>query len=334
MLDISIMIDSATWPQWQRVTRLAEELGYAGLYCGDHLATAAAPDQHHLDLVVALTYVAAQTQRLRFGSCVSPISLRDPVLYTRQAVAINDLSGGRMVLGLGAGWNADEHHVWGYPFDAAPVRWARLQEGIEVATRLLRTDGPVTYHGRFFQLHDAAVLPRAARPPGPLILVGGNGRTRTLPLVARYADSWNALDLTPAQFRAHSAALDDLIQAAGRQPADVRRTLMTRVEFGRDPQELDRRMGWRHTHPDYAGKPLAEVLRAQRDEEASLAGLPHEVADQIAALARAGVQELMLLFEADDVEGIELFAESVLPRIHASQRDAHPVAYPQEKNND
>lgn len=318
MTALSLMVDSLTWPQWKQIVRLAEDLGYDGLYRGDHLTTDEAQDRDQPDLVVALTYVADHSTRIGFGSCVSPVSFRDPIIFTRQAVALNELSGGRMTLGLGTGWNEREHQVWGYRLGDATTRWARLEESLEVATRLLRGDEPMSYAGQFFQLDRAALLPRSQRVHGPRILVGGNSRTRTLPLVARYADSWNALDLTPALFREHSSLLDELIRAAGRQPSDVRRTLLTRVEFGRDAAELDRRMGWRHTHPDYAGKALDEVIRAQWEEEASLVGLPDEVAAQIAEFASAGVEELILLFEGDDVEGIEAFAEGILPRVRAA----------------
>src|SRR5206468_2644018 len=127
-----------------------------------------------------------------FGPLVAPVSFRDPRQLVRQASALDDLSGGRFILGLGAGWQEHEHSVWGYDLGDIPTRMARFEESLEVASRLLRSDAPVTFEGRFFQLHDAVLLPRPARPGGPPILIGGNGPKRTLPLVARYADIWNA----------------------------------------------------------------------------------------------------------------------------------------------
>src|SRR5436190_1724303 len=101
------------------------------------------------------------------------------------------LSGGRMILGLGAGWQAREHTLFGHDLGDVPTRMARLEEGLEVITRLLRGEGPASYAGRFYQLRDAILLPRPQRAGGPPILIGGNGPQRTLPLVARYADIWN-----------------------------------------------------------------------------------------------------------------------------------------------
>ena len=169
--------------------------------------------------MISLAYLASSTSRIHFGSLVAPFSFRDPAMLARQAAAIDDLSAGRLILGLGAGWNAREHTLFGYELGDIPTRMARMQEGLEVVTRLLRSDEPVTYEGRFYQLRGATLLARPQRPGGPQIMIGGNGPKHTLPLVARYADVWNGVFLSPEEFRARSAALDDLLVAAGRQPA-------------------------------------------------------------------------------------------------------------------
>src|SRR5207245_4741862 len=122
----------------------------------------------------------------------------------------------------GAGWQDREHRLFGHELGDVPGRMARLEEGLEVITRLLRNDEPVTFEGRFFQLRGATLLPRPQRPGGPRILIGGNGPKRTLPLVARYADIWNGTFLTPDAFRARTTILDDLLQKARPQPGDVR----------------------------------------------------------------------------------------------------------------
>src|SRR5947209_12638365 len=114
------------------------------------------------------------------------------MLLVRQAAALDDLSGGRMYLGLGAGWQEREHTLFGLHLGDIPTRMARLEEGLEVVTRLLNSNVPVTFEGRFYQLRSATLLPRPQRPGGPRILLGGSGVKRTLPLVARYAHAWNA----------------------------------------------------------------------------------------------------------------------------------------------
>ncbi len=205
------------WPQWRPLVETVERLGFAGLYLSDHILIGAASPYPSLELIVALTYLADHTERVRFGALVSPLSVREPVTLARQAAALDNLSGGRFVLGVGAGWNAGEHTMFGYALGDLPTRFARLEEGLEVLTRLLRGNGPANYAGRFFQLQDASLAPRPQRPGSPPILIGGKGPRRTLPLVARYADIWNAQGVSPAQVRERAALLDRLL-AAGRSP--------------------------------------------------------------------------------------------------------------------
>jgi alkanesulfonate monooxygenase SsuD/methylene tetrahydromethanopterin reductase-like flavin-dependent oxidoreductase (luciferase family) len=238
------------------------------------------------------------------------------MLLARQAAALDDLSGGRMYLGLGAGWQEREHTLFGLELGDIPTRMARLQEGLEVVTRLLRSDDPVTFEGRFYQLRGATLLPRPQRPGGPPILLGGNGVKRTLPLVARHADAWNGNFLSPAAFRERSTALDDLLQAAGRKPGDVRRTVMLGLFFGNDMLEVDKVLSWRRAVPELAEKPLDAVIETIQAQGRALVGTPGHIARQIEAYASAGVDELMVQwFDMDDIKGLRNFAESVLPRI-------------------
>src|SRR5712692_406002 len=228
MIEISISSEAQfgmTWPKWQQMVAAVETLGFAGLFRADHFTIySQPPDDDALELIVSLTYLADHSRRLHFGSLVAPLSMRDPVMLARQAAALDDLSHGRMVLGVGAGWNEREHAMFGYPLGDKPTRFARLEEGLEVITRLLRSDEPVSHAGRFFHLDKARLLPRPERAGGPRLLIGGSGLKRTLPLVARYADIWNGDLLSPEAFRERSLVLDDLLRAAGRQPQDVKRT--------------------------------------------------------------------------------------------------------------
>ena len=319
MVAISIQIegqDGLTWPRWKKLVAEVEALGFAGLYRSDHFTNGRPPDKAALETIVSLTYLAGNTQRVHFGPLVAPLSFRHPALLARQAAALDDLSGGRMILGVGAGWQEREHQLFGFDLGDIPTRMARLEEGLEVITRLLKSDEPVTFEGRFFQLRGATLLPRPQRPGGPSILLGGNGVKRTLPLVARYADIWNVLSLTPEGFCERSALLDTLLKAAGREPAEVRRTMMLAMFFGRDMDEVDRRLSWRHDRSEFANKPLDEVIEAMRAEGWALVGTPSMIIEQIKSYAGAGVEELMLQwFDMDDIDGLRAFAESVLPRL-------------------
>jgi len=239
MIDISLMIEGQNglnWPIWKKLVGEVEQLGFAGLFRSDHFTNPEPPDKDALEMAVSLTYLADHTQHIHFGPLVAPVSFRDPIMLVRQAAAIDDLSAGRMILGVGAGWQEREHSMFGYDLGDVPTRMGRLTEALDVITLLLRNDEPVSYEGQFFQLREAQLLPRSQHQAGPRILIGGNGPKRTLPLVARYADIWNAVFVSPEAFKDLSAQLDTLLLAAGRQPADVKRTLMTALRGSTEQQ--------------------------------------------------------------------------------------------------
>jgi alkanesulfonate monooxygenase SsuD/methylene tetrahydromethanopterin reductase-like flavin-dependent oxidoreductase (luciferase family) len=221
------------------------------------------------------------------------------------------------VLGLGAGWLEREHDMFGYALGNVPTRMARLEEGLEVITRLLRSDVPTSYEGRFFRLHEA-VLPGPRRAGGPPVMIGGSGPQRTLPLVARYADAWNAQLVSPEQLRERMALLDELILRAGRQPADVRRTLSVPILCGRTRAELEERVrGWRR-YSKFADLPLDGILDWCRQWPA-IVGTPEEVVVQIGAYADAWITEVAVhWFGVDDLEGLEGLAAEVLPSLKAT----------------
>ena len=318
MIALSIMIEGQnglTWPLWKELVREVEDLGFAGLFRSDHFTNARPPDKDSLEMIVSETYLADHSQRLHFGPMVAPLSMRNPMLLARQAAALDDLSNGRMILGLGAGWQEREHRLFGFDLGDMPTRMNRFAEGLEVVTRLLNSDEPVTYEGQFYQLREATLLPRPQRPGGPRILIGGSGPKSTLPLAARYAHIWNAVALPPDEFRERSALLDKLLVEAGRQPGDVQRTMMRSLDFGRDKAELDRRLHWRTTMPQLANLSLDETIDTLAKQH-EIVGTPDMVLEQIQTYARAGVEELMLQwFDLDDIDGLRAFARSVLPRL-------------------
>ena len=319
MVAISVMIEGQNgldWPRWKRLVEEVEALGFAGLFRSDHFTNGRPPDIESLELIVSLAYLADHTQRIHFGPLVAPVSFRHPTLLARQAAAIDDLSGGRMILGMGAGWQEREHTLFGHQLGDVPTRMDRLEEGLEVFTRLLRIYEPVTFEGRFFQLRGATLLPRPRRPGGPPIMVGGSGPKRTMPLVARYADAWNGGGLAPDVFRARSAQLDELARAAGRQPGDIRRTMMTALLFARDRAALEQRVMREPLPPELAGARPDAVIAFMRDKANRIVGSADEVVAQIRTYAEAGVEELMLQwFELDDIDGLRAFAAQVLPRL-------------------
>jgi F420-dependent oxidoreductase-like protein len=301
MLEVALMIegqDGLTWERWQRLARVAEDCGYVGLYRSDHFTNPNPPDKESLECWTSLTWLASHTRRLEFGPLVSPVSFRYPSMLARMAAAVDDLSGGRLYLGLGAGWQDREHQHFGYRLGSVAERSARLREAVHIIAHLLRNDAPLDFDGRFYQLHEAVLLPRPKRPGGPRIVLGGAGKKLTLPLAARYADEWNLAFRPPEQFAELSAHLDQLLREQGRQPSEVRRTLMTNVQFGRTDAELNDRLRGRS----------ASELR----QRGIIVGTPAQVRGQVAALESAGVQRLMLQWLAlDDLASIEALAEAL-----------------------
>lgn len=301
-MDIAIMIEGQnglTWPRWQRMARAVENLGFAGLYRSDHFTNASPPDMDSLELWVSLTWLAGHTNRIEFGPLVTPVSFRDPVFTARMAKDVDALAGGRLILGVGAGWQEREHHMFDYDLLEIPQRFARFKEGLQVVHGLLRKGEPVSFQGDYYTLRDAVLLPRSSRSGRPPILIGGNGPKRTLPLAARFADEWNAVFIPPGGFRELSRHLDQLLAAEGRDLSAFRRSLMTGLVFGRTDTALREKLDGRD----------AEELRGR----GMVVGTPSAIVEQVQAFSDAGVQRLMLQWmDLDDLDGLEALARAVL----------------------
>lgn len=302
-MEIAMMLEGQhglNWPRWQRIVRAVEDLGFVGLYRSDHFTDANPPDSDSLELWVSFTWLASHTSRIEFGPMVSPVSFRNPVFTARMAKDIDDLSGGRLTLGVGAGWQVREHTNFGFDLLELPERFARFEEGLEVITRLLHSDTPVDYSGHYHQLHEAILLPRPQRKAGPPILIGGNGEKRTLPLVARYANEWNGVFIPAPRYRELNRRLDELLAAVGRQPSSVRRSLMTRVIFGRTDAAVTAQL---------ESNQSIDALR----ERGIVVGTANAVVEQLGKIAEAGAQRVMLQWmDLDDLDGLAALADAVL----------------------
>ncbi len=304
MLEIAIMIEGQnglTWARWQRITRLVEDLGFVGLFRSDHFTNSNPPDVESLELWTSLTWLADNTTRIEFGPLVTPFSFRHPVHTARMASAVDDLSGGRLILGLGGGWQDREHHLFGFDLLEIKPRFDRFDEGVEVVTRLLQSDEPVTFDGKYYQLRGATLLPRPQRPGGPRILVGGNGGKRTLANVVRYAGEWNCNFLTLQRFSEVNERLTEMLIHAGRKPEWVRRSMMTGCIFGKDDAALKDKIA--------ARKRTLEELR----QRGIMVGNAAQVKEQLHEMEEAGLQRVMLQWlDLDDLEGLEALAKAVL----------------------
>jgi F420-dependent oxidoreductase-like protein len=305
VIDVGLMLeaqDGVNWQRWQRIARAVEEAGFAGLYRSDHFTNPDGPHLDALELWTSMTWLATNTTRLSFGPVVAPVSFRDPRIMAWQVAAIHALAPGRLRLGLGAGWSVREHEEWGFDLLDLDARFVRFKEAVEIVTRLVRSRGPVSFSGEFYTLKEAELVPNPASSGKLPIVIGGNGTRRTLPLAAKYADEWNGVYLTVDGFRERSALLDELLRREGREPRALKRTVMTRIIFGKDEAELTERL---------AGDDPDELRAAGR-----IVGTAEQIPAQIRALEAAGVEGVMLQWidDLDDVEGIAALGRAATSR--------------------
>jgi F420-dependent oxidoreductase-like protein len=302
MLEVAIMLEGQnglTWPRWQKIVRLVEELGFVGLYRSDHFTNMNPPDIESLELWVSLTWLACNTSRIEFGPLVTPFSFRHPAFTARMASAVDDLSNGRLTLGLGAGWQEREHHLFGFDLLDVGPRFDRFEEGLQVVSKLLKGDSPVSFDGKYYQLREATLLPRPQRPGGPCILIGGNGPKRTPELIARYADEWNAVFALREELAKSNAHLDEVLKQHQRDPKTVRRSMMTGCIFGANDSSLKQKLRDR------------DLKQLQKD--GIVAGNANSVKEQLLALESGGLQRIMLQWlDLDDLFGLEALAKAVL----------------------
>ncbi len=308
---IGLMVEGQhglNWKRWQKILETAEAFGYQCVFRSDHYTDRSGPDSDSLELFTSLTYAASHTQRIELGSLVAPVTFRHPAMTIRQATAIDDLSNGRLILGLGAGWQEREHTKFGIPFYDFKTRFNRFSEALEVTRRLLSSDQAVDFEGAAFSLKDAVLLPRPERRTP--ILVGGNGPRRTIPLAAEYADEWNGVFINLDTFKARMSQLDDLAAKGGRNPADIKRSIMAPVVWARNQDDLRQKLS--KMNPDATLKGVQEM--------GLIAGTSEEIVVQMNQFVEAGCERFMLqITEYDDLEPLLVWSEEILPHFHTEE---------------
>ena len=304
MLEVAVMIEGQNglnWARWQNIVRLVEDAGFVGLYRSDHFTNMNPPDKDSLELWTSLTWLACNTKRIEFGPLVTPVSFRHPVQTARMAAAVDDLSNGRLTLGLGAGWQEREHHLFGFDLMDVKPRFDRFEESLHVITGLLNSDTLLSFDGAYFQLREATLLPRPLRPGGPRILIGGVGPSRTPKLVARFAHEWNAMFLTPEKFKEANQRVDAALKKTNRDFASVRRSMMTGCVFGQTETALKEKLEAR-------GRSKEDLL-----QRGMVVGSASEVKEQLHQLTESGLERIMLQWlDLDDLNGLEALAKVVL----------------------
>ncbi|MCY4581819.1 MAG: TIGR03560 family F420-dependent LLM class oxidoreductase [Chloroflexi bacterium] len=311
-MDVGLMVEGQhdlDWERWLHILRLAERLGFPSLFRSDHYFI---NDQRaSLETWTSLAVAARETSTIRFGPLVAPVTFRHPVDVGRMAAQLDLLSGGRFVLGVGNGWHQPEHDAYGIPFPEPAERAARLGEAIQLM-KTMWGPGPVSFDGRYYQLRDIDVLPKPA-PGRPYLLIGGSGPKRTLRYVAQYADEWNTPNVPPATLAERIAILDAHCESVGRDPASVRKTMMSFGFVGPDDATIERNMA---LFPRMTGKGSLEERKADLRSRGQLVGRADEVVDQLGRLAEGGISEVQfqhLDFHDDTVP--EFLASEVAPQV-------------------
>ena len=223
------------WPQVREMARAVEEIGLDSIWVGDHLLYRddGLPPRGPWEAWTSLAAIAAVTERVQIGPLVAATSFHNPAILAKKAATVDEISGGRLILGLGAGWNEAEYQAYGFPFDH---RVSRFEEAFTIIRTLL-ADGRIDFHGTYFDLGDCQLLPRGPRHEhgeGPPLLVGSIGE-RMLRITLPWVQAWNAwyswFDNSVEGHRPMRDAVDAACVAAGRDPAEVERTLALLVGF-------------------------------------------------------------------------------------------------------
>ena len=274
---------AASWRDLLAMTQRAENLGFDSVWVPDHLIFRHPGEETTgvWEAMSMLTALAAATSRIELGPLVLCAGFRNPALLAKMADTIDEISGGRFILGLGAGWHKPEYDAFGYPFDH---RYARFEEALTIIHGLLH-DGHIDFDGTYYQARDCELLPRGPRPSGPPILIGTSGH-KMLRLTARYADSWNVdWRNSPDDIPPYLADLDEAC-----------------VEVGRDPKTMGRTVGVEVDMPGNSGR----GLKGKRTPP--LSGQPEEMAAVLRAYAALGVDHIQILLDPNTIEAVEGFA--------------------------
>jgi F420-dependent oxidoreductase-like protein len=313
-MKIGIMIEGQeglTWERWLRLAQTAEDLGFESLCRSDHLTGLGGESKRpSLETWTSLTALALRTKRIRFGPMVSPLTFYHPALLAKMAAAVDTLSGGRLDLGLGAGWNEHEHKMFGVPFPTVKERLDRLEAGARLI-RSLEKGQPVTLKQPLFPLEKAESYPLPASGRYRIV-IGGRGEKRTLKIVAEFADEWNVTRVDVPTFTEKRAVLAGHCRAFGRDPESVQRSLMVPCAVGRDAAEVGTRIAAAR-----AAFPALPADEAAWHAASFLAGTPDRVVADLKAWKQAGLQRVLLQsLDQDDIAGFELFAREVMPKLN------------------
>jgi F420-dependent oxidoreductase-like protein len=296
-----------SWDDILSTWKEAEALGFDSAWVYDHLVPIfGSQDAPCLEGWTALAALAASTNRLRVGVLVTGNTYRNPALLAKMATTVDQVSHGRLVLGIGAGWFERDHTAYGFPFGTPHERARKLEEALQVITRLWSQDHP-SFSGKYYALDHAPFAPPNVQKPHPPIVIGGQGKEWIVPLVARYADGWNAVvGVTPDGIRERRAIIEEECHRIGRTPCpsavSVLLPLVTITDIPLAGPVV--RLG-------------ARVVAGKRVADTVLADSPATIRDRLREYAQAGVDEVILSLRPPfDQALLRRFAQEIMPAFH------------------
>jgi F420-dependent oxidoreductase-like protein len=297
------------WDEWLALAGACESAGIEGLFTSDHYFSVFERDERgSFDAWTVLAALAARTSRLRLGTMVSPVTFRHPAAVAKAAVTIDHVSGGRVAVGLGAGWWEREHVAYGFPFPPLGERMSMLAEQAEILHRLW-TESDVSFAGRHYRLDACPGRHKPLQKPHPALVLAGEAGPRSARIAARWADEYNTFGVSIDGARAARRRLEAAWEREGREPASLVFSLMARCVVGSDRAEAEERT---RRSLELTGEDEG-ALGADRT---SVQGTVEEVVEQIRAFEEAGVDRIYLQhFDHADVEMVELIGRAVVPAV-------------------
>jgi F420-dependent oxidoreductase-like protein len=303
-----------TWNQWLALAGSAERLGFEALFRSDHyFSSEGVGGRGSTDAWGLLAALAASTERIRLGTLVSPVTFRLPSVLAKNAATVDEISGGRAEIGLGAGWWTEEHTQYGIPFPPTRERFEMLEEQLEIVHRLL-TEDRFSFEGAHYTLTDAECYPTPVQRPRPPIVVGGKTVGPWMQrLIGSWADEFNTVGGSPDEVRERFARARDGVAAAGREPDSLVTSMMTWCFVAPTEDEYLAKLERARSLDPTAGP--FDAYRADIEADC-IVGTPERAAETLSKYAAAGVQRIMLNHELyDDLEMLELLATQVFPKV-------------------
>jgi len=303
-----------TWERWLTIAQTAERLGFEALFRSDHYySSVGAAGRGATDAWTLLGALAARTERIRLGTLVSPVTFRSPALLAKCAATVDDISSGRVEIGMGAGWWAEEHTQFGFPFPSTSERFDMLEEQLQIVDGLLTHDR-FSFRGKHYTLEEAEFFPKTIQRPRPPIVLGGTTiGPRMQRLIGGWADELNTVGGSPAEVAERFARARDAVAAAGRAQSSLTTSLMTWC-FVAPTEAASRAMLERAWALDPTAGPF-EDYRCDLEADC-IVGSPDRAVERLAEYAAAGVQRMILNHELyDDLEMLEVLAAQVFPKV-------------------